>query len=86
MGEEFDTMIDIVKERIQDNANLSFKVEIQTQANKEEILVLTSDIKCAKVDIKLQQDKLDGYLRQLELEKALRESLGRKVEKLEAVT
>ena len=35
MGGEFDTVFDVVKERIRDNAHLSLKAEVQSQANKE---------------------------------------------------
>ena len=83
MGNEFDGLFATVKERIQDNANLSLKAEIQTVVNKEEIFVNTSNIKCAKLKLKLHQGRLESLSEQLQ--DALRESLEQRVEKLEAV-
>ena len=85
MGDEFDGLFATVKERIRDNANLSLKAEIQTVANKEEILVITSGIKCAKSELELHQGRLESLSEQLKLQEALRESLEQRVEKLEAL-
>ena len=85
MGDQFDELFDIVKERIRDNANLSLKAKIQTAANKKDIQVNASDIQCAKLEIKVHQGKFESLEGQLRLQQALRESLEQRVEKLETL-
>ena len=80
--ESLDAVFNTLKEKIRDK-HLLLKVECQSQANKIEIRDLTAEMENARADIDLQQDRLDNYSSQLELENTLREGLGQKVEKLE---
>ena len=71
-----DTAFNTLKEKIKDNEHLSLRAECQSQANKIEIKDLTAETGRARAYIDLQQDRLDNYLGQLEIERILREGLG----------
>ena len=84
--EELDAVFNTIKVKIRDKKHLSLKAECQSQANKIEIWYLTAETGNARADIDLQQDRLDNYSGQLELESTLREGLGRKVDQFENTT
>ena len=81
--ESLDAVFNTLKEKIKDNKHLSLKAKCQSHAEKIEIRDLTAETGNARVDIDLQQDRLDNYSRQLELDNMLKDGLGRKVDQLE---
>ena len=85
MEDLFDALFDAAKERIRDNANLSLKNKTQTVANKEDILVNSTNIQCIKASLKLQEEKLGILEGQVKYQEASLESQEHKLGKFETL-